>query len=141
MTTNTPLPIRQLMTMLLEYGVTADGKSATIYEVAEAIEVTHQSLMHLIHGKTHHPRLHTLQRLSAFYGVPLDYFDCTTHDCCRAYLIQRHLDLHEQHTHLQHIHQLAGQLTPWGCRQVLTLMTWVEAGKTALRAQQQRKGD
>ena len=58
------ITIRRQLELLWEHVCNADGRPKTVAEVAQCTEVSEQSILNLLHGRTHDPRLDTLRHLS-----------------------------------------------------------------------------
>lgn len=74
--------------ILVETLTAPDGTPYKLATIAQAVDVSEQSLAYLLDGRTQYPRLETLRRLCRFYDISLDYFSCETEPECRAFLVQ-----------------------------------------------------
>ena len=119
---------RQLA-LLFEHGVDTQGKPHTVGSAAAATGLSDQALANLLHGKTASPRLETARALCRLYGISLVYFDLETEDACRAYLLHHRQRLAP--VVLQEIGALSDQLSPRGKRNILAILHWIQAGKSA----------
>lgn len=99
------------------------GKPKTVTEVAKATGVTEQSLLNLLHGRTHDPRLATLQRLCLCFGISLDYFGLTSEAACLGYLAKCG-KLGAAPDVLQRIDAQAYALSPRMTHDVLVMLQW-----------------
>ena len=119
--------------LLAEFLTDETGHPYSPTRIAAATGISDQTLLNLISGKSDNPRLDTLQKLCAFYGISLEYFDCASEESCIAYLAQRRI---ESSSPL--IHDIAAEaeaLSPQGKENVLTLLAWIESAS----AEYQRK--
>jgi transcriptional regulator with XRE-family HTH domain len=101
--------------------------------IAAATGISDQTLLNLISGKSDNPRLDTLQKLCAFYGISLEYFECTSEQRCIEYLAHRRLEASSPIAH--EIAVAADALSSQGKENVLTLLEWIESAS----AQHERK--
>jgi transcriptional regulator with XRE-family HTH domain len=108
---------------LLWENVLSDGKPKTVAEVARMIGVTEQTLLNLLHGRAHDPRLHTLHGLIECFGISLDYFNLRTEAECLDYLAKRG-KLGAAPDLLKTINTQARTLSPDKSRDVLTILQW-----------------
>lgn len=97
-----------------------DGHSYSLATIAQATDVSEQSLLYLLEGRTQYPRLNTLRRLCRFYDVSLDYFDCATEADCRTFLVQHAAQ--KASPIIREIDQQSNTLTPSGKHNVLRLL-------------------
>ena len=132
------LPFSRKLNLLLQEGKTTRGeKLSTAADIARQTGVSHQTIMNLLQGHSHNPRLNTLRALCEIYGITLDYFDCASEYDCRVHLLQRAVCANNPT--LSEIKQRSDQLAAHTRKRVMTLITWVELGSRAQLAQQQRK--
>lgn len=106
--------------ILVETLTAPDGTAYKLSTIAQAIDVSEQSLAYLLDGRTQYPRLNTLRRLCRFYDISLDYFACTSEAECSAFLVQRAAQ--NASPMIREIDEQAATLTPSGVRRVLRLL-------------------
>lgn len=106
--------------ILIETVPSSDGRPYSLATIAKATELSEQSLVYLLEGRTQYPRLNTLRWLCRFYDISLDYFDCLTEADCRAFLIQRATQ--NASPIINEIDKQSNTLTPSGKRNVLRLL-------------------
>ena len=111
---------QQQFRILIDTIAAPDGHSYRLATIAQATDVSEQSLVYLLEGRTQYPRLNTLRRLCRFYDISLDYFDCPTESDCRAFLVQRAARIAPPIIH--EIDKQSNTLTSSGKRNVLRLL-------------------
>lgn len=106
--------------ILLETLTTPDGTPYKLATIAQATDVSEQSLAYLLDGRTQYPRLNTVRRLCRFFDISLDYFECTTEAECRAFLVQRAAQ--SASPVIREINEQSETLTPSTKRSVIRLL-------------------
>lgn len=114
------IQFREQLQILIGSVPAPDGLPYSLAAIAEATELSEQSLRYLLEGRTEYPRLNTARRLCSFYDISLDYFGCETEADCRAYLAQ--LVSQRASPLLREIDQTADTLTPSSKRRVFRLL-------------------
>lgn len=117
------MSIQRQLQLLWENILDENGKAKTVIEVAKEMRVTEQTLLNLLHGRAHDPRLDTLQGLCVCFGISLDYFALENEAACLGYLAQRG-KLGATPDILQHIERQATTLTSRMTHDVLTMLQW-----------------
>lgn len=69
-----------------------DGGRFIVREVAREINVTASGLQKILQGISLQPRNKTLHKISEFFGVGHDYFQCKTRRECIDHIVRYHLD-------------------------------------------------
>jgi transcriptional regulator with XRE-family HTH domain len=127
MTPAEPLGFDGQLRLLIEAVPAADGVYYTVGALAEALAMPRETLHKLLRGRSESPRLATVRRIARFYGITLDYFDCSTVDACRAYLMQRQM----QHAPtLQAVTERSAVLTERGQHTLLAMIDWLRRRTT-----------
>ena len=114
------IDFHEQLRILIEFMPASDGLPHSLAAIAQATELTEQSLRYLLEGRTEYPRLNTARRLCRFYDISLDYFGCETEAACRAYLAQ--LASQRASSLVHEIDQTAETLTPSAKRRALGLL-------------------
>lgn len=111
---------QEQLRILIEFMPAPDGLPYTLAAIAQATELSEQSLRFLLEGRTEYPRLNTARGLCRFYDISLDYFGFETEAECRAYLAR--LAAQRASSLVREIDQTAETLTPSAKRRVLGLL-------------------
>jgi transcriptional regulator with XRE-family HTH domain len=103
--------------LLIDLLPSASGHPYSPARIAAATGISDQTLLNLISGKSDNPRLDTLQKLCAFYGISLEYFECASEQRCTEYLAHRRLEASSPIAH--EIAVAADALSPQGKEKAL----------------------
>ncbi len=123
------LTIQRQLELLVRHIKDTSGRSFTVRHIASKTGITDQTLLNLLHGRVHNPRLHTLQQLSMFFDVSLDYFGFETEAQCLSYLA-RQGKLGTAPETIRAIDTLAMTLSSETNANVLTILHWRQLGMT-----------
>jgi transcriptional regulator with XRE-family HTH domain len=121
-----PISFQTQFRILIDMLRDPQGKPYSIATLAQAANVSDQSLLYLLDGRTQHPRLETVRALCRFYHISLDYFDCETEAACRVYLLEQ---ISASSNLLHTIAVEATRLTPKGQRSVLAVLEWLRRSR------------
>lgn len=124
----TDFPLHAQIQLLLDCDA-ADCSQSRFSELAKATGLSDQTWANLLQGKSTNPRLNTLLILCQFFGISLDYFNCTSETECREYLYIHRLRLTSPL--LDPIETAADRLSPQGQRNVLAIMEWMRMAARA----------
>ncbi len=83
-----PFPFREQLRILIQTLPDRDGNAYDITAIASATDLSAQSLLYMLDGRTNNPRLDSLRRICRFYNISLDYFECSSEEECRSFLAQ-----------------------------------------------------
>jgi len=117
------LTFGEQLRILIDFYPNKHGQPDSITHIAEATDISVQTLLNLLDGTSASPRLDTARRICTFYGISLDYFECKTEAECRDYLVQQRLLGASQLT--QTIERETQAMSPRNKRNVLSLMEWI----------------
>ncbi len=126
-----PLPLKQLVNFLFDNIKHPDGRPYTSQEVAEQVRISHATINQLRTGRNKNPTLPTLQELCIFFNVPLGFFDCASYDECFAVIAQDRMDYSPN---VVQIAFRAGELSPASQKDLLNIISWVEAAERERKA-------
>ena len=115
-----PFPFREQLRILIQTLAAPDGNAYNITAIASATDLSAQSLLYMLDGRTNNPRLDSLRRICRFYNISLDYFECSSEEECRSFLAQN--TAHLASPLVREIDQNAEALTPSDKSQVLRLI-------------------
>lgn len=118
-----PFPLREQLRILMEMVPGPNGNAYDITAIARATDLSPQSLVYMLDGRTNNPRLDSLRRICRFYHVSLDYFECSSEADCRSFLAQNAAQLASPL--VRAIDQNAEALTASNKSRVLRLMSRV----------------
>jgi transcriptional regulator with XRE-family HTH domain len=79
------IALEKMVDLLFEFGE-AQGMEITYQGIARVTGIAWNNIRKIRLGENNNPSLHTIQALSDYFGVKLDYFNCRTEDECRDYL-------------------------------------------------------
>lgn len=117
---NNPFPFREHLRILIQTLAAPDGNAYDITTIASATDLSAQSLLYMLDGRTNNPRLDSLRRICRFYNISLDYFECSSEEECRSFLA--HNAAHLASPLVREIDQNAEALTPSDKSRVLRLI-------------------
>lgn len=80
------MPVADQLNILFATLQQPNGKPYSAMSVSEKMDMSSSTLSLLRSGARENPSLWTLQKISYFFGIQLDYFDCNSPEECRAYL-------------------------------------------------------
>lgn len=127
-----PLPLKDLINFLFEHVQHPDGRPYITQEVADKVRISHATINQLRTGRNKNPSVPTLQEIAGFFNVPLSFFECSTEEECYAVLAgQRPEDLPGM---IAEIAFRASGLTAKSQRDILKIITWVEAAERERKA-------
>lgn len=127
-----PLPLKDLINFLFEHVQHPDGRPYITQEVADKVRISHATINQLRTGRNKNPSVPTLQEIVGFFNVPLSFFECSTEEECYAVLAgQRPEDLPGM---IAEIAFRASGLTAKSQRDILKIITWVEAAERERKA-------
>ena len=127
-----PLPLKDLVNFLFEHVQHPDGRTYITQEVADQVRISHATINQLRTGRNKNPTVPTLQEIARFFGVPLNFFECSTEDECYAILAgQRPEDLPGP---VAEIAFRASGLSEKSQQDILKIITWVEAAERERKA-------
>lgn len=106
--------------VLIQHLHAPNGKPYRIAAIAHGADIGEQTLLNLLDGTTHSPRIDTARRLCRFFGIELDYFSLETEAQCRDYLLQHRMD--HASTLVKDIAREASTLTLRGQQNVLAIL-------------------
>lgn len=109
--------------ILIDFYPNKNGQPDSITHIAEATDISVQTLLNLLDGTSASPRLDTARRICEFYGISLDYFDCETEAECRDYLVQQRVETASPIVH--QIERETDELSQRGKHNILSLIEWV----------------
>ena len=113
--------------LLIDLHTTGSERVPSVKALAQAMNISDQTLLNLLDGSAASPRLETARAICSYYGITLDYFDCETEAACRDYLARHQL---RGSPLLQAIDEETAELSPRGKRNVLSLLEWVRRAKS-----------
>ena len=113
-------PFREQLRILIQTLPAPDGNAYDIPTIATATDLSAQSLLYMLDGRTNNPRLGSLRRICRFYNISLDYFECSSEEECRSFLAQN--AVHLASPLVREIDQNAEALTPSDKSRVLRLI-------------------
>ena len=127
-----PLLLKDLINFLFEHVQHPDGRPYITQEVADKVRISHATINQLRTGRNKNPSVPTLQEIAGFFNVPLSFFECSTEEECYAVLAgQRPEDLPGM---IAEIAFRASGLTAKSQRDILKIITWVEAAERERKA-------
>lgn len=127
-----PLPLKELINFLFERVQHPDGRPYLTQEVADQVRISHATINQLRTGRNKNPSVPTLQEIARFFGVPLNFFDCTSYEECYAVLVgQRPEDLPGP---IAEIAFRASELSTKAQQDLLKIISWVEAAERERKA-------
>lgn len=88
MTKKILFPLCRQLEILFEIMLDPDGRPYSLTELAKATDLTLNTVSRLKTGRITDPRLSTLIAICDFFGVGLDYFNCTSEAECYQVLAQ-----------------------------------------------------
>jgi transcriptional regulator with XRE-family HTH domain len=124
------LPVSEQLNILFEAVAHPTGRSFTMQEVSDEIDVSLATLSQLRTGKIKNPQLHTLREICRFFNIPLRYFETRSAEECYAILAG---DQDESISPINEIAFRATHLSPKSQRDVLTIIQWVQAAEEQRR--------
>ena len=77
--------LNKMVDLLFEFGE-AQGMETTYQGIARVTGIAWNNIRKIRLGENSNPSLNTIQALSDYFGVKLDYFNCRTEEECRTYL-------------------------------------------------------
>jgi transcriptional regulator with XRE-family HTH domain len=83
-----PISLAEMVELLFEYGE-AQEMNVTYQAIARATGIAWNNIRKIRVGDNKNPGLQTIQALTDYFGVKLDYFNCRTAEDCRAYLARK----------------------------------------------------
>jgi transcriptional regulator with XRE-family HTH domain len=83
--TQETISLDKMVDLLFEFGE-AQGMETTYQGIARITGIAWNNIRKIRLGENNNPSLHTIQALSDYFGVKLDYFNCRTEEECRDYL-------------------------------------------------------
>ena len=131
-----PISAAEQLALLLEYGLDLSGKRYTVPQLAAAGQISDQTLLNILNGRTDSPRLSSVRAICAVYGLSVDYFDCETIAACRAYLSyhrQRVLPL------VGDIADSASDLNPDNRQRIANIIRWIQSRESGTSNQDRKR--
>jgi len=117
------LTFGEQLRILIDFYPNKHGQPDSITHIAEATDISVQTLLNLLDGTSASPRLDTARRICTFYGISLDYFDCESEGECIDYLVEQKVETASPLVH--EIERETDELSQRGKRNVLSLIEWV----------------
>lgn len=79
------ITLDRMVELLFEFGE-VQGLETTYQGIAKVTGIAWNNVRKIRLGENTNPSLNTIQALTDYFGVKLDYFNCRTEEECRAYL-------------------------------------------------------
>lgn len=124
----------EMINILFEVLRRSSGKSFTYKEVAQRVGITETTLATIRTKVERNPTLPTLQGISKFFDIPLDYFNCNTAEECYAFIANvkagkagYKAKYFEDQPLLQEIMKKAMSMSDESQKETLKVMGWIEA--------------
>ncbi len=116
--------IQDQFATLLTHGKIFEYEPHSVRTIAEAIQLSNQTLRNLLNGRTISPRLETARAICQLYGITLDYFGLESRAACERYLLQ-----HRQRDFpvLTAIDEQSRQLSSDALASLMRISHWIQA--------------
>jgi transcriptional regulator with XRE-family HTH domain len=126
-----PLQLKDLVNFLFDTIRRPDGEPYSLYEVADAIDISPATIHQLRTGRIKSPTLPTLKEIGRFFNVPLSFFECESIDACYQVLGAQGSDLSPG---VSKIAFRASKLSEKSQLDLLKIIAWVEAAERERKA-------
>ncbi len=127
-----PLPLKDLINFLFENVRHPDGRAYITQDVADRVSISHATINQLRTGRNKNPSFPTLQEIAGFFGVPMDFFNCSSYEECYAMLLGQEPD--DLPGTVAQIAFRASVLSPKAQEDILKIIGWVEASERERKA-------